>query len=352
MHGPGHFHLHNLRKSYATSFRHRSLRYFPLRRFRSVRDLSLRRRGTSQGTEIPNRERSDLQLRFGIIYEGRANSSVLRGFLMGSAYSALITAVRNGGPGYAAALITRRLFLSWLSRRRELIIVQIGAHVGATGNDPLYGFLRKYLDPGAESFRPNWRAVLVEPVPEYFQTLRRNYAGLSNVAFEQAAIVGSDGPVVMRTLGCDPETHGIPDWATQLSSIVSDPAERAGLPDSIRDFWRAHGRDEVVQGFTLTTLMSRHGLREITLLQMDTEGADGNILESIDFDRVVPEFINFERINLGSQEPKIRSLLHRVGYRLLNWADDTFCFRAGAILGRMIRTPGAKRRRRVHGHPD
>src|SRR5690242_11967259 len=177
---------------------------------------------------------------------------------MASAWSGLINALRDGGPRRAAALTGRRLFLSWLAGRKELIIVQVGAYIGVTGNDPLYRFFRTYFDPARDSFRPDWRAVLVEPVPQYFGALRENYKGLVNIAYEQAAITAADGPVIIRTLSCDPAAHGIPDWASQLSSIVSDPASWPGLPKNIREHWRTYGRDEVVPGLALGSLMSRH----------------------------------------------------------------------------------------------
>ena len=44
--------------------------------------------------------------------------------------------------------------------------IQIGANVGATATDPLYP---------APLLKRNWRGVLLEPLPEYFKELRRNY---------------------------------------------------------------------------------------------------------------------------------------------------------------------------------
>ena len=44
--------------------------------------------------------------------------------------------------------------------------VQIGANVAATSNDPLYP---------APLLKKNWRGVLLEPLPDYYDELRRNY---------------------------------------------------------------------------------------------------------------------------------------------------------------------------------
>ena len=61
----------------------------------------------------------------------------------------------------------------WLAARDSFAVVQIGAYVGNSPNDPLYDFLRATL-PG----HPASVAVLVEPVRESFDALRDAYGDL------------------------------------------------------------------------------------------------------------------------------------------------------------------------------
>src|SRR2546422_888115 len=60
--------------------------------------------------------------------------------------------------------------------------IEIGAHDGA-GFDQLRSFI---LDG-------EWTGVMVEPSPDLFERLRRNYEAIDRVAVENAAISDADG---------------------------------------------------------------------------------------------------------------------------------------------------------------
>ena len=237
------------------------------------------------------------------------------------------------------ASITRlRDALSWLSGQPSVAIVQIGAFVGPTDNDPLCAFLRDAFGTrplagdGASSL-----AVLVEPVAEYFERLREAYAGLDGVRFENVAIAESAGTRDFFRLAADPEAHGHPSWLAQLGSLRADRMthlwngyERGHLAaesDTLTRFYRDHQVTERVACITFDMLLSRHGLGEIDLLQIDTEGYDYAILRTVDFTRQRPSFINYERVLLQDDEGPCRRLLEDAGYTLTDWGQDTLCTR-------------------------
>ena len=58
------------------------------------------------------------------------------------------------------------------------------------------------------------------------------------------------------------------------------------------------------------------------LLQIDTEGYDYEILRTIDFSRLRPRFINYERELLQDDGPACRSMLSAAGYVLFDWGED------------------------------
>ena len=62
--------------------------------------------------------------------------------------------------------------LNWLAALDSFSIVQIGAHIGDTINDPLCRFLRRELGPQSQR-RPGSSVILVEPVREYYQLLQK-----------------------------------------------------------------------------------------------------------------------------------------------------------------------------------
>ena len=63
----------------------------------------------------------------------------------------------------------------------------------------------------------------------------------------------------------------------------------------------------------------------LDLLQIDAEGYDYEILKTIDFDRIRPRFVNYERVLLLDEEPACRSMMRDAGYVLFDWDIDTLC---------------------------
>src|SRR6478672_5357121 len=84
-------------------------------------------------------------------------------------------------------------------RPSDFIVVQIGANDGVT-YDPLRRFIVKY----------GFRGVLVEPQPDAFARLQKNYSDLPRITFEQAAIAEADGEKPLYRFKPGP---GVPDWA-------------------------------------------------------------------------------------------------------------------------------------------
>lgn len=222
--------------------------------------------------------------------------------------------------------------LSWLADRDAFSVVQIGAYVGDTINDPLYTFLCKALSAGAEA-----TVVLVEPVAEYFERLRSTYAALATVRLENVAIAEQEGVRDFYRLGVDPVRYGYPEWLSQLGSLrvtrmteMWDGYERGlmealGEPADLKEFWLKHRVTERVPCVTLHQLLDRHGVTQLDLLQIDTEGYDYEILRTIDFAIIRPRFINYERVLLQDDEAACRALLTAAGYVLFDWGQDTLC---------------------------
>lgn len=82
---------------------------------------------------------------------------------------------------------------------------------------------------------------------------------------------------------------------------------------------------ERVQCTTLHQLLDRHDVTQLDLLQIDTEGYDSEILRTLDFTRIRPRFVNYERVLLQGDEPACRALLKAAGYILRDWGQDTLC---------------------------
>lgn len=220
--------------------------------------------------------------------------------------------------------------LEWLAARPSFSIVQIGAHVGDTFNDPLCQFLHHHLGRNHADPTREIKVLLVEPVREHFEQLRKNYADLAGVHFENAAIAEEEGVRDFYRLGVDPAAHGYPEWLSQLGSLKAETPilQNSENASQWRKFYRENQIVEPVNCITLDTLLDRHQIDGLDLLQLDTEGYDYEILKSADFARIKPRFINYERVLLDDDEnAACREMLVKSGYLLMDWEYDTFCIR-------------------------
>jgi FkbM family methyltransferase len=221
----------------------------------------------------------------------------------------------------------------WLDAQELFTIVQIGAHIGASPNDPLHPYLR-----AAMPLHPRARAVLVEPMADAFQQLTVNYSGHANIAFENVAIAEDDSDRVLHRVDEQWQATAPPGFfdLTQVSSLKTERMAELWHQYEGREPWaqeqflttyREHQVEEVVRCMTLTQLLAKHHIEELDLLQIDVEGYEYEILTSIDFTEIRPRFINYERVLLMDRQAEVRAMLRSAGYLLLDWDIDTLCIR-------------------------
>ena len=173
------------------------------------------------------------------------------------------------------------------------------------------------------------KAVLVEPVPELFDQLSRNYAHIPGVFLEKLAIAESTDSKMFYGLrsGIDLAAHGLPPWSYQLGSFY---------PHQTESYLVMHPHDLKLKAFVeknivktevpcepLSLLCARHRLKHVDLLQVDTEGYDYRVLQTLDFNKVLPRYINYERIHLKGEESACRRFLGKQGYVLMDHGQDT-----------------------------
>lgn len=185
--------------------------------------------------------------------------------------------------------------------------VQIGANDGRT-NDPLRRFILKY----------GFRGVLVEPQRTAFERLVANYSGVSGLRFENSAIAASDGTMTLYRFRAGP---GVPAWADCLASFSREHL--------VRNFDNLKGEVEeiTVPSITFSTLLEKYGLRDVDLLQIDTEGFDYEILKMIDFRTFRPAIINFEHLLLvGAIRQRCYALLCEQGYKITESGVDAVAY--------------------------
>jgi FkbM family methyltransferase len=190
------------------------------------------------------------------------------------------------------------------SRVPDFFFVQIGAHDGVAG-DPI----RKYV------IKSHWRGLLVEPMPDFFRKLVENYRDEPQLTFENVAVAPHDGVMPLYTV------DGVaPDYCMYgMASFHKDHLLKhlRGVPiKEIR-----------VPTLSLATLLSKHFITKIDLLQIDVEGYDYEVIKMVDFGVVKPTVINFEHAHIPRpQRWECYRYLAAHGYDLATSSTDTVAF--------------------------
>jgi len=175
--------------------------------------------------------------------------------------------------------------------------IQVGAWDG-TGYDFLYDFVKERKSSG----------IVIEPLPDYFEKLKKNYTYNPSVIAVNKAVFHEKKEIELYRV--DPaRTDGLPDWAGGIASV--DPAhhKKAHIPSSVII-------TERVQADTLMNIIKEYyPYRVADLFQVDVEGYDFDVLKQLDFTFLKPDIIKFEYINLpaGQAEEAVR-LLKAKGY--------------------------------------
>lgn len=193
-----------------------------------------------------------------------------------------------------------------LVRNNTVFFIQIGANDGKSF-DPIYEFFNKY--------HQSVNGILLEPVKDYCDELRKNYEHINSVTIVNKAIHNTEKE--MTIYRADPSKMSKEQLDTYAKGIASFNAEHHELSGTDG----ASMIGEKVECISLPELVKEHDVKEVDLLQIDTEGYDSEIILNIDFDAFKPKVISFEHglpdgIMTQKKFDQIRDLLHSHGYEL------------------------------------
>jgi FkbM family methyltransferase len=200
--------------------------------------------------------------------------------------------------------------------------IEIGANDGETGSQ-LSEHIRE----------TEWRGVMVEPAPDAFERLQRNYGALHRVALENAAISDRDGMVPFYGVAASEARAGAAEaepseWLRALGSLSRE--QLLSHAPLIADLERRITTTEV-RALTLESLCRKHGVEGIDLLVVDAEGHDDVVVSQLDLERRRPRVIVYEHLHLPrTRREACRGRLENAGYECLEEFFDTHCVDASA----------------------
>jgi FkbM family methyltransferase len=167
-------------------------------------------------------------------------------------------------------------------------LVDVGAHDG------------KYLSNSWPFIQAGWQAIAIEPLPSVYNELVKNHRSHKNVACLNLACADKPGNVPLY-LGIDGEQG-------QMSTLCTDDNE-----------WFRQNRSSksiLVEVDTLTRILDQHHWpSRFTVLLVDAEGMDYEVLLGLDFNKYQPRIIVTEEyVSNPEKHQKKYDLLRSMGY--------------------------------------
>lgn len=198
-----------------------------------------------------------------------------------------------------------------LTAEQPMFFVQVGANDGERADSLRHIVLKHHL-PG----------LLIEPLPDMYERLQENYASEPQVKFANAAVAWVEGSVSLFRFSSDApvgdSAHGM---ASFNQTRIRKLARNWGVDDRFVEEVR-------VRGATLATLLREHGVESVSLLVVDTEGFDFDVIRMALECDLRPTLIKYEFAWLSLQDRReCCRLLAKHGYSFWHGPCDTLAVR-------------------------
>ncbi len=186
-------------------------------------------------------------------------------------------------------------------------LIVIGAHSGVH----LKNLISEYKDQ---------EILLVEPVPYNFQILENEYKNQGNISICRNAIIDKSKKDFFHYVKKDSITKLGKHWASQIGSfdknhILNHKNKRFDIKaDDIETIQ--------IEFITFDDLIQKYSIKSIDKLQIDVEGAEYKIMNSINFQKIEINKILFESKHFdgtfieGKKLKEIEEKLKSNGYKL------------------------------------
>ena len=189
------------------------------------------------------------------------------------------------------------------------VFMDIGAHDGKSINNTLYF---------EESI--NWTGVNVEPIKKVYNDLVVNRPNCINI---NCAVCNNDG---ISEFICN-------KGYTEMISGIKDTFDPRHMQRLQRENRRYGSTTEIIEVETkkLETICDSHKISHINYLSIDVEGAEFEVIKSINFDKIYIDVIAFENNYNNASIPIIKYLEER-NYVVIHKSLDIFMIHKNSIF--------------------
>lgn len=179
------------------------------------------------------------------------------------------------------------------------IFVDVGANDGININNTYY-FEKNH----------NWTGLNVEPIPETFKKLVENRPKCINL---NCAVSNVDGEVdfVMNT------------GYTEMISGIKNNYDQRHFERLMRENQQMGSTTTIVKvpSKRLETIFDDHNIRYVNYLSIDVEGAEFDVIKSINFDKVFIDVIGFENNYEDTSVPIVKYLEDKNYTTIIKYSD-------------------------------
>jgi FkbM family methyltransferase len=221
---------------------------------------------------------------------------------------------RNNDPHYRSSgdlNPLEQLFYKYITD--DFFFIQIGANNGQR-HDPIHQLIVRE--------KAHVKGIAIEPVQEYFDELQLTYKEFPRIKLIKKAIHNSQTEGIIYKIG--PGFSNVGEHLKGMSSFDKYNFTKEGIDEN--DIVT-----EKVSCISFMDLIAAEKISKLHLLQIDAEGYDIEIINSIDFNIIKPLIINFEHRwhhNLAPETElfKVLRTLIDNGYRLVLNGNDALAY--------------------------
>ncbi len=187
-------------------------------------------------------------------------------------------------------------------------LIQIGANDGKRF-DILNFYIKKYQA----------KSLLVEPIKQIFEQLKKNYKNYDFITFDNSAIsVNNEISYLYKVDSSKIKYYD--DHIPGITSFDKNHLIKHGVQKN-------HIKRETVNSISIKDLIKKHNFKEFELLFLDTEGYDGKIINDFFLNLTIRPIIILEYVHINNGIfKKLVTNLEKNKYLFFSINENMLCF--------------------------